>query len=235
MNILDKNFMNIEDKLKSLIKSSNNNYEIEFKYFRDYEELDIIMYGKLLKFLSSYSNKYNYELIDEISLDIIYNYENKNAYRISIIGINNINKIINDLINYDNSEIFKKILKSDDKSIIIINKIKYPNEYIVDEEYDYFIKSANELTLNQKNINNILDSDISDKNIIFRYKERLKVKVLNNDDLSINIDLTSSKTSNNINKIFNMDYKYELELDMTIIKSKIDYNKYANMLFKINV
>jgi hypothetical protein len=75
-------------------------------------------------------------------------------------------------------------------------------------------------------------SHIERFNIIFRYKQRISLILVDNEEAKISIDLTSVKQNNDINELEKTPENYELEID---IQKKISTKKnYLDMVFNEN-
>ena len=90
-----------QTKIKKLFNSLNKNdeFEVMFNNFRSDNKLSLNKFVNVLKYLKWRSDKDGIEIINENSLDIVYNEDYKKdgintTYRVSIIGNDNINNFL---------------------------------------------------------------------------------------------------------------------------------------------
>ena len=202
--------------LLKLFESLNKQeeYEIMFNNYKKSNELSVVDYMKTLKYLYWRSDKNNLKISESYSLDISYNYENNNNYRVTIDGQTEINKFLNLVHKRKNHVIFSILMTQflNKDNVTLIDKIK-DRKYIIDiDDYDIRVRKSKELPVNNKLISDLANLPLSSTNkIFFRYKQRLSLQLLKNNEL--NIDLTIVKSSNNVNEIFKSKKIYELEID----------------------
>jgi hypothetical protein len=210
-NKITKFFKNIEN----LPSSSNENIEIEFKFFYQ-NVMSYSIYNKLLDFYNAMNTTHHFKIIKETSLDILYG-----EFRFSIIGLSELNDVLNKNTYKQNNLLLKYVIdkileEQSQENYIAIKKIK--KEYVDINDYNILFKKANEVTLSNDELQKIKNDIINNNNISFRYKDRIKLIIENNDNYSIQLDLTNVRTLSNYMEImsnYNKKQKYELELDVT--------------------
>lgn len=203
----------IESHLQKLLTGLTAGTEVEIKFcYKD--SLDLSTYVRLLKYISIQKG------IEETTLDMLAQ-QNNDTYRLTIIGYNNINEQINNFFEVSTKTMLKQLLEKKKSWLKLIKKTKLNDEYVYIDEYDCLIKKAIEKEITELNI--------SDIPITLRYKERLRLMIIDNDDITMSIDLTSVKTTNSVKKLNDATYKYELELDLTT-KKAMNANKYIGEL-----
>ena len=120
------------DKLLEMVKNIDTNYEFEVSINKS-NGITLLQYMDIIKYIVNRSND-NSKLINEYSLDVIYNYdtENYNVYRITVNGIDRINRLMSNLSIRKNHSIFSILTnniinqtnKDEAEQLFIINKIK---------------------------------------------------------------------------------------------------------------
>jgi len=218
------------DKIKQIYDSLKINDEFEFM-FNNYSrtnKMNISNFKSILNYITLRSKQDSLKLVNNVSLDTNYNYDltNKNVYRIEIEGINKINDVMKTISKRKNHVIFSILvsrkISDDDKSIAIINKVKDSDNTFNIDEQDIRVRLSKETTPTKETLNSLLSIDEKERfNISFRYKQRVSIFIVDNDEVSIRIDLTYVKTSNNINTLESGDIFYELELEIMKKKEKI--------------
>ena len=204
----------------------NDEFEVMFNNYKK-NELSIIKFMDALKYLKWRSDNDKLELVSETSLDISYTYENQNSYRISIQGNETINNILNIVHQRKNNIIFSILVTQfhKDKDFTFINKIKDSKSYIDIDEYDIRFRKSLENEIDSKKLKELSNVPINDSDKIFyRYKQRVSLKILDNKNEKIQIDLTIIKQSNNPNNLHTSPKSYELEIDFMGIPSDSVFN-----------
>ena len=218
----------IKDKILKYIKnisvSSEQNYEIEFKFFYQ-NDMSYSIYNKLLDFYSAMNLNNKIEIIKETSIDILYK-----EYRFSIIGIDELNEVLNKNTYKQNNVLLKyfinKIQNSNSNNYIAIKKIK--KEYININDYNILFKKAYEVILSFDELNIIKNDNINNNDIQFRYKDRIKLVIENEKNYTLQLDLTNVRLLQNymdITTLYNKKKTYELELDLTVFDNNKNINE----------
>lgn len=221
----------IENIFKTV--KENDEFEIMFNNYKTDNKLSVIKFMNILKYIKLRSNQHNIVLINEVILDIIFDYEPNKNYRVSINGIKNINDFLNLVHQRSNHVIFSILLSQnefiDNPNFTYITKIKDPKLIHDINSYDIRIRKATEETLTDKDMKNILNLGLTNTSkICFRYKNRISLKIIDNDTEKLSIDITSVQNTFNVNELINSPKNYELEIEYFMKK-----NSKNNDIFKM--
>ena len=196
--------------------SDNDEFEIMFNNYKSDNKLSIIKFMDALKYIRLRSDIDKLEILNETTLDIGYNYDNMNVYRITVKGNENINKILN-LVHTRKNHIVFSILVTQfikDENFSFINKMKDSKNVIDVDQYDIRIRKSVEEPLSDKKLKDLYNVPISDSDkIFFRYKQRVSLMFLDNKNEKGRIDLTIVKSGTNPNDLQFASKNYELEID----------------------
>ena len=212
-----------KNDMLNLFNSLNKNeeYEVMFNNYRRDNKLSIVNFMNVLKYATWRSKEDKLKMSNNVSLDIIYDYDINSVYRVSINGLEDINSFLNLVHQRKNHVIFSilmtQYLKKDNVSLIKKEKDK---KHIFDfDEYDIRVRKSKELDVDNKTINDLANLPISQsEKIFYRFKQRVNVKL--NEKENLNMDLTIINFSNNINTLKSSNKLYELELDYFPTKKK---------------
>ena len=198
-------YQTIFDKVAQMEKTS----EIEVSINR-LEGINVNQYMELVTLLLMLSENGKNEISNDTTLDINYVYDNLNysAYRISIDGVDKINKIMSSLAIRKNHSIFSilanniKSAKTDESNLTIMNKVKSKTNTIDVQEYDLRFRISDELPVDDKILDDLIHlQEIERHKINYRYKERLSIIMPINSNYNLRLDLTDVKEGKSINNL----------------------------------
>jgi len=227
---------NIKNLLNKI--GENDEFEVMFNNYKHDNKLSIIKFMEILKYIKYKNVNDKLELKYETILDIIFDYEPNNLYRVSIKGIENINSFLNLVHQRPNHVLFSILLTQSEfinnENFTYIRKHKEIANIIDIDQYDIRIRKSVELLLTEKDFTNILNNHINPTSKInFRYKNRLTLDLLNDDENKLSIDLTTIQFNQNVNNIFSSPKDYEIEIDYSVNrnnKKKINFDNIANVI-----
>ena len=219
--------------------SEEDEFEIMFGGYTKTNSINMKQFLDILKYLKLYADNKKFKIIHTETLDISYNYDNKNfhTYRISIDGVESINKLMSTLHKRENHIIFSvlaaKLLSNEKENLSIINKKKdFDNTYNLDK-HDIRVRLAKEQKVTKAELGTLIKLDnISKIAIMLRMKSRVSVIIENNSEVELRIDLTSVKQCSDINKIQKINPNYEMEIDFNK-KKKLSSAKEKEYLNKV--
>jgi hypothetical protein len=237
------------DKLLEMVKNIDTNYEFEVSINKS-NGITLLQYMDIIKYIVNRSND-NSKLINEYSLDVIYNYdtENYNVYRITINGIDRINRLMSNLSIRKNHSIFSILTnniinqtnKDEAEQLFIINKIKDKSLITDINEFDLRFRLSQENSVDSKKLSELVNLPETERNkIIYRFKQRLSYIIECNNEFDIRIDVTNAKQNMFINKLENSNVNYELELEIIKKTNKpftnveLVYNKLLLEIYRIH-
>lgn len=207
---------NLLDKIKP-----NDEFEIMFNNYKNDNKLSIIKFMDILKYLKYRNFNDKLELKHEVVLDVIFDYEQNNFYRVSIKGIKNINEFLNLVHQRANHVLFSILLTQSEffknENFTYIRKQRDNNNVIDIDNYDIRIRKSTETPLTEKDLKNLTNMGLNSSNkFCFRYKNRLSLDVINDNNHKLSIDLTTIQFNSNVNNILNSPKGYEIEIDYSV-------------------
>ncbi len=214
----------------------NDEFEIMFNNYKTDNKLSIIKFMNVLKYLKYRSDNEKNNLVHEVVLDITFGYDSMVSYRVSITGIKEINDFLNLVHQRTNHIIFSILLTQSEftqnPNVKYMKKTRDMRNIIDIDQYDIRFRKSIEEVLSEKEIKNILNLGLnSNSKIYFRFKNRLKLEILETANESIGIDLTIVQNSSNPNEITLAPKTYELELEYFVKKDKKESKeKFLNIL-----
>jgi hypothetical protein len=223
--------------------NENSEFEIMFNNYQADNKLSMIKFKNLLNFAKHRSSNEKLELTQESILDVSYVQNSTNTYRISINGIERINKILNLTHQRKNNIIFSILVSqfSNSDGFEFINKIR-DSKMIYDlDQYDIRIRVSQEnnflLDKNKKLLDNLSNLQYTESHKIgFRYKQRISLIIRNDDSFGkLKLDLTIVKTHDIPSKLHEVEKHYEAELEYTLgSKTKLTENTIESIINEIN-
>ena len=186
--------INLEDTFIKLLSTISPGDEFEIGFKQNEYKITMERYIILLKYFATMSREHKYKLEQTDTLNVSYNYdyEDFNNYRVTIHGIDNINKKMNKISHRENHVIFSMLFTdfiNQDKSenvITAINKIKEKKNMIDIEEYGIRARFASEKDIDSKEHDTLLKISEKDRrHINFRYIQRVSLILEDNNDYTI--------------------------------------------------
>jgi len=219
-----KQINNILDKIKP-----NDEFEIMFNNYKNDNKLSIIKFMDILKYLKYRNLNEKLQLTHEVIFDVIFDQEINNRYRVSIKGIKNINEFLNLVHQRANHVLFSILLTQSEfvknENFTYIRKQKDYNNVIDIDNYDIRIRKSIETPLTEKDFKNLINMGLNSTNKFnFRYKNRLSLDVINDNNHKLSIDLTIIQSNINVNNILNSLKEYEIEIDYSVKNEKQNAN-----------
>jgi SAM-dependent methyltransferase len=218
----------------------NDEFEIMFNNYKADNKLTIIKFMDILKYLKYRSERDNLELKNETTLDVILHYEANNVYRVTISGIKEINEFLNLVHQRSNHVIFSILLTQSEfiknKNVTYIKKQRDPSSVIDIDNFDIRFRKSSEIILNEKDLSDIMNTSVnSQSKIEYRFKNRLTLDLINDNNHKLSIDLTTIQSNTNVNSLSVMPKGYEIEIDYTIKKEKKDKNILDTILDELEI
>lgn len=230
-------------KIKELFNKTDVGKEFEFIFFsKKGHNMNKEKYVLLLKYIKGLEKAKKHKVLPpEKSLDIGYKSDSDKTYRVSVTGSSEINKIMDKItsiqnINYVIYKFLLFLMAKDDDKISFMTKTKKPENTIDLDDLNIRVRLSDEDDIldqikkkKYKNLDSKLDENIvklltgktldadtrADMNnkVFFRLKERTSVIIEETDKYYIRLDLTDTKTSTNVHKLFSTYSNYELEIE----------------------
>lgn len=232
---------NISKDIENIYKKIDEYSEFEVMFFKDKSDqnrMNMEQYLRILEYLTFRGHKIKIQTENIKTLDISYTKKAGETYRITLNGIDTINKYVKMLHYRKNHIIFSVLaqLLDTDKNITIIKKTKERENVIDIDDFNVRFRLSSELPVDKKELNELREIDETEReNIIFRYKQRVSLKVFNDKDSIISLDLTDIKMANNINNIENMVSSYELEIDLSSKIKNLDKKHLETIYKEVNI
>jgi len=202
-------------EIDKIISTTNADTEFEFSFYSKkgnsrQELLNMETFLRVIEYLRLRSKIKKEKIENFTDLDMTYVGKDNTNYRLTITGLENIQKNTFSIGKKRNHVAYKILLSklvSGDKNIKLLKK-KRLNVHDIDD-YGIRIKSSQETDGNKKDIDMLKKIDEKDsENIIIRYKQRVSLFVD-----KIRIDLTNVKQLRNLSRIEEANSKYEIEIE----------------------
>lgn len=209
-------------KINELLSTMKPGNEFEMVLYGYEVHLSLEKYIQVLKYLNYISKSKKYEVIHQDMLDVIYRESENTTYRITIDGIDDINRNIEQLHQYKSHTTFnvylKKILEKA-SHMSIMKKIKDKENLVdySDMNLRFRLSEENKVTKEETDkLTNLTYESIPD--ITFRLKQRISFYIhgTSKSDEFIKIDITTTKMSKYLNNVNNGIPNYELEIELGI-------------------
>lgn len=207
------------DQIKDLFNKITSTHEFEFMFF-NYNNV-LLSYDKfitVMKYLKSRSKKIQLEIED--TLDVVYTQpDTYKSYRITISGVNEINrymKMVHKKKNHIIYNVLASLILEKNEDLQIMLKTKDAENVVDVDDLNIRARLSEEVAVTKKELvelTNVHRDNIL--NISFRLKNRITLYVMgeSNSDKFVRIDLTTTKTTKNINRIDFTIPRYELEVE----------------------
>ena len=225
-------------RVKSLFNKieKNDEFEVMFNNYKSNNKLSIIKFMNLLNYVKYRSNKDKLELRLDTSLDVSYIYSNNDSYRITINGLDKINKILNLVHQRKNHVVYSILITqfSKDDTIEFMDKKKDPKNIIDIDQYDIRFRLSNENKIDKKTLENLSNLQYTENDkIVYRYKQRISLIIESSETLgTIKLDLTVIKASNTADKIYDAEKQFEVELEYIPPNSKKISDSYLDKILE---
>jgi SAM-dependent methyltransferase len=205
------NKKDINALFESILKDEE--FEVMFNNYRSNNQLSLIDFMNVLKYIRYRSDKDTIKLTESVSMDVFYV-----DYRISIDGLENINNLFSLLYQRKNNNIFSIIVSQylDKDGFKLIQKIKEKANIIDIDELDIRVRKSKEVIITDTDVIKMLSklSVVESEKVNYRYKQRLTLEL----QPGLLIDLTMIQGGLDINKLGETSKTFEIEIDYTTDK-----------------
>lgn len=231
-------------KIKSIFDSvTDEEFEFMFNNYKIDNALSQTKYTQLLKYLSvlnsTLSKGKKQVYIKKTQLDIAYNHskDNLSNYRITIDGIDAINKYMNSIVNRKNHLIFSlltSMAKKGEKDISIMKKTKDKSRTFDVNDLDIRVRVSKEENVATKELDKLTNVSEDDRlNIFFRYKQRGTIVLMDTKEVKVVIDLTLVTSNQNIKFVKTSPPRYEIELEVTKKSKKVSIDTMKKIIEEV--
>ena len=203
-----------------------SNTKDEFEIIIDQKQMNMSKFMTLLKYIGHQHSTLKLPVVKENVLDVCLTDANS-YYRISVVGKDNIQLVLNNHYNKKNIHVFHSLLQ-EAKSNIGNYSIMIKSRKGVIDHAKYRCRLSSEKIVTPDSIN-IKEDDRH--NIIFRYKQRASLIFEKNDYGVVKLDVTQVQQSNQLVQLTNSPIIYEAEIDFSLGK-KIVENSITTKILK---
>jgi hypothetical protein len=236
-----KSLLNKElyEQIAGLYKETKPNVEYEFIFSNRIVSQE--KYINLLKFMKIRKNQNKLESDGPTdTLDIVYSADDSTNYRITIEGNNDINANIKRLDMWKNHVVFSTLVKlykeKKTKNVSLMKKVKEVEKTIDISDLDMRVRSSMETDVSKEDLTIITNIDYTQiNNITFRLKQRFSVYLLKTDNEFVRVDITSTKTTKNYNRLNDTIMNYELEVEYGLFKGSPSKEAFEVMMKEIEI
>jgi SAM-dependent methyltransferase len=227
-------------RVKSLFSKINKSdeFEVMFYNYKSNNKLSVIKFMNLLNYIKYRSTEDNLELKHDISLDVSYIYNNNDSYRITINGLEKINKILN-LVHTRKNHVVYSILITQfikDDNIEYMDKKKDPKNIVDIDQYDIRFRLSQENEMDKKTLENLSNLQYTENDkIVYRFKQRVSLILKSDKSGTVKLDLTIIKSSNTADNIYDAEKQFEVELEFVPGKEPVNDSVLDYMLKEIEL
>lgn len=206
----------VYDKYKT-----GDEFEIMFYNYRQNENsFGLERFINILKFMKNKSlNDKNIRVERNNTLDIAYSKQKTmETFRLTVENESDINKYMQNIHLRRNHVIFQVILsKLKNKNVSLMKKTR--EEFYDVNDFNFRVRLSREEEASESEVDELKKlSELDRKRVIFRYKQRATMYLIDTKDNVLKLDLTCVKTSNDINLLENSVPGYELEIEYSAKK-----------------
>ena len=205
-----------------LFSKMDKDDEIEIGFVPRLSKLTLDKYITMLKYFSTLEN-----VVTETTLNISYNYdfESLNNKRITIHGLDEINRLMNNVQIDDDHTHEKHIIyalwhreySNGNEKVSMIDKKKSRDQMVDIDSLGIRVRKATETVLDKDHEINITFKER--KYINFRYIQRASLIIEDNDKYILRVDLSYVKSSDKLSTLEKKSSNIELEIDITFKKN----------------
>jgi len=241
--------------IKHLFSKVKKNDEFEFVFFRTTSidqsgrkiwknSMIIDDFNNVLNYINVMSRRNNMKYHVRNFLDVTYSYSSDEVLRLSIEDEKNANYILDKYFNktniaYSFMDLLKAYVKTEPDSKKFKTNIKKRDkkDSAMIEDYDVKIKLANEeddISIEKAtNILNKIDANRPDL-VTLRWKSRTSLILFSSNNETLSLDMTNVKMGKDHNKLNNLPFTHELELDYTLLGNKPSQESFDMILKYMN-
>lgn len=193
------------------------NYELDvmFNNYRENNKLNVRTFMEVLRYLKTLGKN----MVEKTTMDCNYSPGVGINFRVSVEGLDEINFYKTSFGNRRNHIIFFLLMQKYNlgyKNLNIIRKSRVRDMLYDDDSHDIRYRVSSETKVTTEEMDNLKNIRYTEaQHVIFRYKQRVSVVLIDNSDINVTIDCTIVKSSKNINTLESEIPIYEVEIDIT--------------------